>query len=120
LRACTEPFDEGQHNGTAPALDPEALLLRTDGVTLITRTMSDLPERSRELLVGRELEGLSYQELADAMGIPMGTVMSRLSRARRALRGALRRQLTPPHRRDLVGPKTRRARTDVAKNAFAE
>ena len=65
LQACTEPFDEGQHNGTSPALDPEALLLRTDGVTLITRTMSDLPDRSRELLVRRELEGLSYQELAD-------------------------------------------------------
>ena len=120
LWACTEPFDEGQHNGAARALDPEALLLRTDGVTLITRTMSDLPDRSRELLVRRELDGLSYQELADAMGIPMGTVMSGLSRARRALRGALQGQLTPPHSRDLVGAKPRRARTDVAKNAFAE
>jgi len=108
-QACTEPFDEGQHHGTLPALDPEALLLRTDGVMLITRTMSDLPDRSRELLVRRELEGLSYQELADAMGIPMGTVMSGLSRARRALRGALHRQLTPPHSgRDLVSPKPRR------------
>jgi RNA polymerase sigma-70 factor (ECF subfamily) len=120
LRACTEPFDERQHNGTAPALDPEALLLRTDGVTLITRTMSGLPDRSRELLVRRELEGLSYQELADAMGIPMGTVMSGLSRARRAFRGALRGQLTSPHSRDLVGPKPRRAPTDIVKNAFAE
>jgi RNA polymerase sigma-70 factor (ECF subfamily) len=70
--------------------------------------MSHLPDRARELLVHRELEGLSYQELADVMGIPMGTVMSGLSRARRALRGALHRQLTPPHSRDLVSPKPRR------------
>ncbi len=82
--------------------------------------MSGLPDRSRELLVRRELEGLSYQELADAMGIPMGTVMSGLSRARRAFRGALRGQLTSPHSRDLVGPKPRRAPTDIVKSAFAE
>ena len=41
----------------------------------------------------RELEGLSYRELADAMGIPIGTVMSSLSRARQAFRGALTDQL---------------------------
>ena len=44
--------------------------------------MSSLPGRFRELLVLRELEGLSYRELADVMGIPIGTVMSSLSRAR--------------------------------------
>ena len=53
------------------------------------RAMSGLPDRFRELLVRRELEGLSYRDLADVMGIPIGTVMSRLSRARGALRGAL-------------------------------
>jgi hypothetical protein len=53
-----------------------------------------LTVRSRELLVLRELRGLSYRELADVMGIPMGTVMSRLSRAREALRGALDDELT--------------------------
>ena len=55
--------------------------------------MSNLPDRFRELLVLRELEGLSYRELADVMGIPMGTVMSSLSRARQALRGALDNEL---------------------------
>ena len=44
--------------------------------TLIERAMSNLPDRFRELLVLRELEGLSYRELADVMGIPIGTVMS--------------------------------------------
>ena len=57
--------------------------------------MSNLPDRFLELLVLRELEGLSYRELADVMGIPMGTVMSSLSRARQALRGALDNELKP-------------------------
>ena len=89
VQASTDPFDEEQHSSARPASDPETLLLHTDDVTLIERAMSDLPDRFRELLVLRELEGLSYRELADAMDIPMGTVMSGLSRARQALRGAL-------------------------------
>jgi RNA polymerase sigma-70 factor (ECF subfamily) len=52
-----------------------------------------LPDRFRELLALRELEGLSYRELSDVMGMPMGTVMSSLSRARQALRGALENEL---------------------------
>jgi RNA polymerase sigma-70 factor (ECF subfamily) len=55
--------------------------------------MSSLPDRFHQLLVLRELEGLSYRELADVTGIPIGTVMSRLSRAREALRGALDSEL---------------------------
>ena len=51
--------------------------------------MRNLPDRFRELLVLRELKGLSYRELAEVMDVPMGTVMSSLSRARQALRGAL-------------------------------
>jgi len=92
----SDPFDEEQHGSVQPALDPEARLLQTDDATLIARAMRTLPERSHRLLVLRELEGLSYQELADAMEIPIGTVMSRLSRARAALRGALESELAPP------------------------
>ena len=91
--AATDPFDEEQHSSTPPGSDPEALLLRTDDVLLIQRTMSRLPDRFRELLVLRELEGLSYRELADVMDVPMGTVMSGLSRARQAFRAALTTQL---------------------------
>ena len=72
---------------------PEALLLHTDDVILIERAMSNLSSRFRELLVLRELEELSYQEVADVMGVPIGTVMSGLSRARQALRGALDSEL---------------------------
>jgi RNA polymerase sigma-70 factor (ECF subfamily) len=57
--------------------------------------MQTLPDRAHRLLVLREIEGLSYRELADVMEIPIGTVMSRLSRAREALRGALESELTP-------------------------
>ena len=64
-------------------------MLQTDDVALIERALASVPDRFRELLVLREMEGLSYRELADVMGIPMGTVMSGLSRARRALRRAL-------------------------------
>jgi len=89
----TDPFDEEQHSGARSASDPETLLLQTDDVTSIERAMRDLPDRFRELLVLRELEGLSYRELADEMGIPMGTVMSSLSRARQAFRAALTNQV---------------------------
>jgi RNA polymerase sigma-70 factor, ECF subfamily len=93
VQALTDPFDEEQHSSTRPASDPETLLLQTDDVTLIKRAMSGLPDRFRELLVLRELEGLSYRELADVMGIPIGTVMSSLSRARQAFRSALDNEL---------------------------
>jgi RNA polymerase sigma-70 factor (ECF subfamily) len=87
--APPDPFDEEQHSSTRPQLDPETLLLQTDDATSIARALSSLPDRFHQLLVLRELEGLSYRELADVTGIPIGTVMSRLSRARVALRGAL-------------------------------
>ncbi|MGB8639094.1 MAG: sigma factor-like helix-turn-helix DNA-binding protein, partial [Pseudolabrys sp.] len=82
--------DEEQHSGARPiSEDPEALLLHTDDVTLIKRAMQNLPDRFRELLVLRELEELSYRELADVLEVPIGTIMSGLSRARQAFRVAL-------------------------------
>jgi RNA polymerase sigma-70 factor, ECF subfamily len=87
--ALTDPFDEEQHRGARPTSDPETLLLQTDDATVIARAMRNLPDRFQQLLVLRELEGLSYRELADVIEIPIGTVMSRLSRAREALRDAL-------------------------------
>ena len=95
LEALTDPFDEEQHRSAQPVSDPETLLLQTDDVTLIARAMRTLPARFHRLLVLRELEGLSYRQLADVMRIPMGTVMSRLSRARQALKHALDIELKP-------------------------
>jgi RNA polymerase sigma-70 factor (ECF subfamily) len=88
-QAPTDSFDEEQHSSARPQSDPETLLLQTDDAALIARALSGLPDHFHQMLVLRELEGLSYRELSDIIGIPMGTVMSRLSRAREALRTAL-------------------------------
>ena len=87
--SVTDTFDEEQHSGGRPASDPETLLLQTAHATVIERAVRNLPARFQRLLVLREFEGLSYRELANALEIPIGTVMSRLSRARQALREAL-------------------------------
>jgi RNA polymerase sigma-70 factor, ECF subfamily len=89
LQAPTDQFDEEKHSGDQSASNPETLLLQVDDGTLIERAMSRLPDRFRELLVLRELDGLTYRELADVVGIPIGSVMSGLSRARQAFRSAL-------------------------------
>ena len=85
----TDSFDEEQHSGVRPPSNPETLLLQIDDAALIARALGRLPDHVHQLLVLRELEGLSYRELSDVIGVPMGTVMSRLSRARKALRNAL-------------------------------
>jgi RNA polymerase sigma-70 factor (ECF subfamily) len=93
FEALTDLFDEEQHRSEQPAVDPETLLLQTDDATLVARAMRHLPDGFHQLLMLRELEGLSYRELAEALEIPIGTVMSRLSRARDALRAALDSEL---------------------------
>src|SRR5687768_5125160 len=92
----TDSFDEEQHSSARPPSDPETLLLQTDDATLIAQALSHLPDHFHQLIVLRELEGLSYRELSDVIGIPMGTVMSRLSRAREALRSALDTEFPRP------------------------
>jgi RNA polymerase sigma-70 factor (ECF subfamily) len=96
VHAATDTFDEEQHSSDDAVCDPETLLLRRATAAAIDQAMDHLPVRFRELIVLREMEGLTYREMADAMEIPMGTVMSGLSRARRALRGALHEQLRQP------------------------
>ena len=93
-QAPTEPFDEELHSSLRPTSDPETLFIHSADIALIERTMCSLPEHYREVLVLREVENLSYRELADVMDIPVGTVMSRLSRARQALHDALHDELT--------------------------
>ena len=93
---ATDSFDEKQHSSARPQSDPETLLLQSDDATLIARALSSLPDHFHQLLVLRELEGLSYRELSEVIGIPIGTVMSRLSRARVALRRALDTELPQP------------------------
>ena len=84
-------FDEEVHTSGSGTSNPEALLLQNADGRLVEKILSELPVRFREILVLRELEGLSYKEIADIMGVPMGTVMSTLSRARDRLRRGARR-----------------------------
>jgi RNA polymerase sigma-70 factor (ECF subfamily) len=91
----TDLFDEEQHGSDRPTSDPETLLLQTADASVIARAMRNLPDRFQRLLVLREFDGLSYRELADELEIPIGTVMSRLSRARQALRDALDSEADP-------------------------
>jgi RNA polymerase sigma factor (sigma-70 family) len=93
FQAITDPFDEEQHNSDLPAFNPEALLQQVDDVALIQRALRNIQPRFRELLVLRELEGLTYREIADVIGMPIGTVMSGLSRARQAFRRVLEYEL---------------------------
>ena len=93
IDAISDPFDEEQHPGERSGRDPEALLLQIADAALVDRALRHLPEPLRQLLVLREIQGLSYRELADVSGIPIGTVMSRLSRARDAFRDAVDREL---------------------------
>ena len=69
--------------------DPESSLLRSTQNQLIAEAIENLPVEFREVIVLRELEELSYKEIAAVAGIPVGTVMSRLARARKKLRGSI-------------------------------
>lgn len=67
------------------ALDPEAQLLQQHTVARVRAALDQLPNDFREVIVLRELEGFSYKEIATVVQVPIGTVMSRLARARERL-----------------------------------
>ena len=71
------------------ALDPEERLLQQHTVALVRGALEQLPVDFREVIVLREIEGLSYKEIAAVVGVPIGTVMSRLGRARERLQTTL-------------------------------
>jgi len=70
----------------APGDRPEAMALRRERAVAVKAAIAKLPEQTRVALVLREYEGFSYQEIADGLGIPLGTVKSRLNDARRRLK----------------------------------
>lgn len=74
-----------------PDPDPEAQMVRRRDFDRVNRLVAALPVEFREIIVLREVEDLSYQEIAAILGIPIGTVMSRLARARGLLRKAYKR-----------------------------
>jgi RNA polymerase sigma factor (sigma-70 family) len=82
-------FDETNGERPDEQLDPEALVMQRQAVERVQRALGELPVDFREVLVLRELEGLSYKEIAAVIGAPIGTVMSRLARGRERLLAAL-------------------------------
>ncbi len=74
-----------------PATQPEVHFLRNADRQLLREALEALPAEFREALVLRELEGFSYKEIADIADVPLGTVMSRLARARAQLQQSLLR-----------------------------
>ena len=87
--AATE-FDEKSHSDAVADEHPEAVLLRSAAKESLARALDGLAPEYREVIVLRELQGLSYKEMSDVAGVPVGTVMSRLSRARTHLQRTLR------------------------------
>ena len=84
-----DSFDEDIHSEADSSGNPQSLMLQNANKKLLNRGIEALPLEFREILIMRELEDLSYKEIATVAGIPIGTVMSRLARARNMLRTSL-------------------------------
>jgi RNA polymerase sigma-70 factor (ECF subfamily) len=87
---------DSEDDGPELAVDtetPETILMNRSNSQLVQRAIDDLPVHYRETLLLCEVEEMSYQEIAEILSIPTGTVMSRLARARKAVRQSL---LSPP------------------------
>ena len=82
-------FDEALSLPDTHIPNPEQAVLQNDNRALLRKALEKLPSNFREVIILRELEGMSYREIADITGMPVGTVMSSLSRARGRLRQAL-------------------------------
>ena len=86
----TTTFDEEIHASGDQSTSPAAILEHAEDADLIREAMDELPAEFREILTLRHQEDLSYKEIGEILGIPVGTVMSRLARAR----GKLKEYLT--------------------------
>ena len=91
----TVPLDPEQDDSELAVENetPETILMKRSDSQLVVGAIDGLPVHYREALLLCEVEEMSYREIAETLSIPVGTVMSRLSRARRALRGHLGRKL---------------------------
>jgi RNA polymerase sigma factor (sigma-70 family) len=87
-------FNEGIHGVESPGGNLEDPLQQQEAKQAIHRALEELPQEYREVIVLRELEGLSYKAIAEITGVPMGTVMSRLARARERLQKSLADRFT--------------------------
>ena len=82
-------FEENEIDIEDTAVNADTLINRSSDAQLVRAALEKLPVEFREIIVWREMEGFSYKEISDAAGIPIGTVMSRLARARKHLQQLL-------------------------------
>ena len=83
------PVDDELPELESADLSPEALLIQKADTLMVRRALEELPVEFREVLVLRELEEMSYRDIASITDLPLGTVMSRLARGRKQLQLAL-------------------------------
>lgn len=88
-RELTEPIDDTQQDLICDLANPEMRLMRDADTQVVRAALAELPLEFREVMVMRELEELSYKEIAAIADLPIGTVMSRLARGRRRLHSLL-------------------------------
>jgi len=88
-------FDDMKDDRPDEQLDPEALVIQQQAVERMRRAIEGLPVDFREVIILRELEGLSYKEIAAVIRAPIGTVMSRLARGRERLLAMLESEPIP-------------------------
>jgi RNA polymerase sigma-70 factor (ECF subfamily) len=90
----TVMLDEDGEDAALPVEEatPETILMSRASERMLQQAMEELPLAFREVVLLREVEEMSYEEIAAAVAVPLGTVMSRLSRARRILRSSLQQK----------------------------
>ena len=90
---ATTPFDENIHGDVDGVANQESKLVNDADALLVRQALNELPLEFREVMVLREMEGLSYKEISEMANVPLGTVMSRLARARKWLQDRLASRL---------------------------
>jgi RNA polymerase sigma-70 factor (ECF subfamily) len=100
-RELTSVLDEEMYAIEGPGPNPEAMLLQNTNNAELRQALDELPIEFREAIVLRELEEMSYKEIAGIMGVPLGTVMSRLARGRKRLQEVLTRGKTREHEHEV-------------------
>jgi len=83
------PFTDDTASQLTDSLETDALAIKRSERAAIERAVAALPAEFREVIVLREVQDLSYKEISDVVGVPIGTVMSRLARARKRLASML-------------------------------
>ncbi len=110
--------DEDLPSLSAGCASPESLLIDNSDIAALRAAIELLPLSYREVILLSDVEGLAYREIADTLGIPIGTVMSRLSRARKVLRDALQVHRNVPAAKHLSPKKNKAHRTRIVEQIF--